>query len=187
MHRMGSGNIQGIQQAEDFEIELPLVKVAREDVLGALFIYTRDSSELYKDALLKLQTWIINFAEEQVQSAYGDGEENEIARGELKKKIAVISPFTLALYFHWVQLELYAKMSGAEKENYIFEKIPDRFRARFKKNKACRNAREVSPEEETADGELRREEKNRWGLSFAEFLKEVGVQIRAKRKREEEQ
>ena len=169
-------------EADDVEIELPLVKITKSDVLGALFVHTGDAKELYKDALLKLQTWIVNFAEEQVKPLRESGKFTDAEIDSIKKKTCVISPITLTLYIHWLQMEEFVKMSDSKKEKFLLEKIPDRFKARYRGNASCRNAREVTAEEEAAkmDDETSNgssaEEMRR--ISFVEFLKEFGAEIR---------
>lgn len=166
---------------DDTDIELPLVKLTKSDVLGALFVHTGNVKELYRDALLKLQTWIINFAEEQVRPLRESGCFSDDEIETIKKKSCVISPITLTLYIHWLQMESFLKMTDSEKEKYLLEKIPDRFKARFKGNAACRNAREVMPEEEAeseAESQKDNEKEVRQRMSFVEFLRSFGAEVK---------
>ena len=50
---------------EDIEIDLPLVNIDKKDVLGALLVHG-ENGETMKDSLMKLQTWVMTFADEQV-------------------------------------------------------------------------------------------------------------------------
>lgn len=165
--------VQSSPQSAD--IELPLVKIGSSDVLGALFVSSSNEEETLADSLLKLQTWIVNFAEEQVK-VLRDSElipEEEIE--EIKRKICVISPITLTLYLQWLQMESFCRMPDSEKERYMLEKMPDRFRARFRRNLACRNARETSSDNEAvAEAEESDVERmhHRQNMSFIEFLRE---------------
>ena len=95
---------------EDTAIDLPLVNIDKTDVLGALFVHTNNVGELYHDALLKLQTWILNFAEEQVAPLRESGCFTEDEVEQIKKRICVISPITLTLYLHWLQMDEFSKL-----------------------------------------------------------------------------
>lgn len=176
---MKNGNTESV--SDDMDIELPLVKLEKEDVYGALFVHTNDMGELYHDALMKLQTWIMNYAEEIVKPLRESGKFTEEFVEDIKKKSCVISPLTLTLYIQWLQMEQFAKMSDSEKERVFLEKIPDRFKYRFKRNASCRNAREVSIDEETTSdvesGDVETIEKRR-RMTFVEFLKEFGDMVR---------
>ena len=167
--------------SDDMAIDLPLVKLEKEDVYGALFVHTDNMDELYQDALRKLQIWIMNYAEEMVKPLRECGEFSEDEIEAIRKKSCVISPITLTLYLHWLQIESFSKMTDSEKERYLLEKIPDRFKARFKGNAACRNAREVPPEEEASNAESESEEEvleRKRKESFEEFVKEFGEEVR---------
>lgn len=167
--------------ADDMDIELPLVKVSKEDVYGALFVHANNMGELYHDALMKLQTWIMTYAEEVVKPLRESGKFTDEYIDSLKRKTCVISPLTLTLYLHWLQMEQFAKMTDSEKEKMLLEKIPDRFRARYKGNAACRNAREVSQEEESIDEGGQSEAEvvaSRRQMSFVEFLREFGEEVK---------
>lgn len=166
---------------DEMEIELPLVNLSPTDVYGALFVHTSNQKELYRDALMKLQTWIMNYAEAVVKPLRDSGAFSEEYVEGIKKKSCVISPLTLTLYLHWLQMEQFCKKPDSEKERYFLQKIPDRFKSRYKGNAACRNAREVSPDEETAEKddigraenfELKRK------MTFVEFLKEFGEVVK---------
>ena len=161
---------------KDTEIELPLVKMTKQDVLGALFVYTDNVDEMYKDALLKLQTWIINFAEEQVSPLRESGQFSEEEIEEIKKSSCVISPITMALYLHWLQMEEFIKQPDSKKEELLLQKFPDRFKARYKGNEACRNARETIPEDDDANDT--EEESDLMNMSFAEFVRKLGTEIK---------
>ena len=168
--------------ADDTVIDLPLVNIDKTDVLGALFVHTKDNGELYHDAILKFQTWIINFAEEQVAPLRESGCFTEEEIEQMKKKICVVSPMTLTLYLHWLQMEEFAKLPDSEKEKRLLERLPDQFKARYKGNASCRQAREISPDEELAKEDNPDTAENRERIrkmSFAEYLKELGVQIKA--------
>lgn len=167
--------------ADDMDIDLPLVKVSKEDVYGALFVHTNNMGELYHDALMKLQTWIMTYAEEVVKPLREFGKFTDAYIDSLKRKTCVISPLTLTLYLHWLQMEQFAKMTDSEKEKILLEKIPDRFRARYKGNASCRNAREVSQEEETTGEEGQSETEvvaHKRQMTFVEFLKEFGEEVK---------
>jgi hypothetical protein len=172
--------------ADDMDIELPLVKVSKEDVYGALFVHTNNMGELYHDSLMKLQTWIMTYAEDVVKPLRESGKFTDEYIDSLKRKTCVISPLTLTLYLHWLQMEQFSKMPDSQKEKILLEKLPDRFRARYKGNAACRNAREVSPDEETIgeDGQSETEvvaHKRR--MTFVEFLKEFGEEVKQNKTR----
>jgi hypothetical protein len=135
------------------------------------------------DSILKLQTWVLNYAEEQVcclRDMSGFAEEDVEA---IKRKICVISPLTISLYVHWLQMESYIKMPYSEKERILLEKMPDRFRARYKGNVSCRQARELTEEEISAakgdeTGEDVNADINRQRQSFEEFLKDFGETVK---------
>ena len=173
----------GEQTAEpvDDGFELPLVKLTKEDVYGALFVHSR-TDETYRDSLLKFQTWIMNFAEEQIRPLRETGDFSEAELEKIRQKSSVISPITLTLYLHWLQMEQFMKLPDSEKERYLLEKLPDRFKARFKGNASCRKAREILPEEEKPSEEEEDSEGHRemGKVSFAEFLKEFGEEVKRK-------
>lgn len=164
------------------EFDLPLVKITKEDVLGAMFVHM-PNNESYGDSICKLQVWIHNFAEEQIAPLKDSGQFTEKELETIKQKIRVISPITLTLYLHWYQMEQFAKMSNSAKERWLLEKIPDRFKARFKGNEACRNAREITAEEEAArntsqvESDADSDNVGR-GKSFVEFLQEFGAAVK---------
>lgn len=167
---------------EDTAIDLPLVNIDKTDVLGALFVHTDNMDELYHDALLKLETWIINFAEEQIAPLRDSGCFSESELEQIKKKTCVISPITLTLYLHWLQMEEFTRLTDSEKEKRLLEKLPDQFKARYRGNAACRNAREVSLEEELAKEENPDSAENKekkLHMSFAEFIDDFGKRIKA--------
>lgn len=170
-----------VQKSDDMDIELSLVNIRKEDVYGALFVHTQKSGELYHDALMKLQTWIMNYAEEVVKPLRESGKFTDEYIDLLKKKTCVISPLTLTLYIHWIQIDQFSKMPDSEKERILLEKLPDRFRARYKGNASCRNAREVSQEEESIDDGGQSEAEfvaSRRQMSFVEFLREFGEEVK---------
>lgn len=165
----------------DAEIELPLVKLTKEDVYGALFVHSNSAKETFKDILLKLQTWVVNFAEEQVRPLRESGCFTDDEIEGIRRKACVISPITLTLYIQWVQMEYFLKLPDSAKERYLLEKMPDRFKARFRGNASSRNARELLPDEEmgSSKDEDSKEARNRiLKMSFAEFVKEMGEEIR---------
>ena len=169
----GSGN--------EVEFELPLVKLTKEDILGALFVNTDNVRESYKDAVLKLQTWIMNFAEEQVAPLRESGCFTDEEIETIKKKSCVISPMTLTLYVYWLQWESFAKLPDSRKEKYLLEKIPDRFKARYRGNAACRNAREMTAEEDaerTEKAEVGSNMEMPQRVSYAEFLRIFGEEVK---------
>lgn len=169
----------GQEMQNDNFIELPLVKLTKEDVYGAMFTYHKPS-ELYKDALLKFQTWIMNFAEEQVKPLRDSGLFTDEEVEQIKAKQCVISPMTLTLYAHWLQMEEFVRMSNSEKEKHLLSRLPDRFKARYKGNASCRNAREAEAVEETVEeGGGVEELARRQNISFLEFLKMFGEETRA--------
>ena len=164
-------------------IELPLVNVTEGDVYGALLVHN-DINETFKDSILKLQTWVINFSEEQIVPLRDSGKFTEGELDEIKKKICVISPLTLAMYIHWQQMETFIKMTDSEKERTLLEKIPDRFKARYKGNISCRQARDITDEEEIRNIESPKSEEEDMNeeyrnMSFAEFVKEIGKEIKS--------
>lgn len=166
---------------DDTAIDLPLVNIDKRDVLGELFVHTDNSSELYRDALLKLQTWIVNFAEEQITPLRESGCFTEDELEQFKKKIGVISPLTLAMYIHWLQMDVFSKLPDSEKEKRLLAKLPDQFKARYKGNAACRNARDVSPDEEHASGEGDMEDSDsavRNAGSLIDFMRLLGGQMK---------
>lgn len=170
-----------MKETDDTAIDLPLVNIEKTDVLGALFVHTDNHSELYHDALLKLQTWIINFADEQIAPLRESNCFTEEELEDIKKKMCVISPITLTLYLHWKQMEDFSRLPDSEKERILLEKLPDQFKARYKGNAACRNAREVSPDEELStednpDSAERRHTKLE--MTFEDFLKDFGRRIK---------
>ena len=174
-----------MQSVDDTAIDLPLVNIDKTDVLGALFVNTDNVGELYHDALLKLQTWVINFTEEQIAPLRDSGCFSDDELEKIRKNICVISPITLTLYLHWLQMEEFSKLPDSEKEKRLLEKLPDQFKARYKGNASCRNAREVSPDEEDDgdDDEESAEGKNRlMNMSFEDFLKVFGKQVLDERK-----
>ena len=151
-------------------IELPLVKITKEDLYGILLVFTDNIDELYRDALIKLQTWIMNYAEEQVSGLYDSEYISESDVESIKKKICVISPITIALYLEYGQKN--EKKKDVEKERGLLEKFPERFKARFKDNFSNRNAREVDVGESDANIEKSGEgEEDVKGWTFVEFLK----------------
>ena len=82
-------------------------------------------------------------------------------------------------------MEAFQKLPDSEKERILLEKVPDQFKARYKGNASCRNAREVSPDEEDDgdDDEESAEGKNRlMNMSFEDFLKVFGKQVLDERK-----
>lgn len=169
----------------DIAIELPLVNIRQEEVLGALFVITKNANELYKDALLKLQTWIMNYAEEMVKPLRDCDDATEDLIEAIKGKTCVISPITLALYIHRLQLDNFSKMTDSEKERYFLERLPDRFKARYKGNATCRFARETNPEECTINQDVSNNEyecHDLQGITFAEFLRVLGAQIQQEKK-----
>lgn len=171
-----------LPSAEDTNIDLPLVNIEKRDVLAALFVHTDNPHEMYHDALLKLQTWIMNFAEEQVAPLRDSEEFTEEEVEQIKRKSCVISPITLTLYLHWLQMEAFSKLPDSEKEKILLEKMPDMFKARYKGNAACRNAREVSPDEEVCDVDNPNSIENiesKKKMSFEEFLIDFGKRVKA--------
>ena len=156
----------------DDDFELPLVKCTKMDVFNALFVH-HPADEPYKDGLLKLQTWILNFAEEQVKPLRESELFTEDQVEEIKKKYSVISPITLTLYTHWLQMEQFIKMTDSEKEKHMLERLPDRFKARFRGNAACRSAREETPDEEAAKAAMESEEETRPPLNIEQVIKDL--------------
>lgn len=170
-----------LEKNTDFEIGLPMVNVKEENVLDVL-ITLHDSSEPLKDGVLKIQTWIMNFAEEQIAPLRESGEFTEDEIDAIKRKMCVISPLTLSLYTHWFQMEQYIKMPDSEKERVLMEKMPDRFKARFRGNASNRQAREVATTEEIQGEESGKESsaeqiKRMQNMTFVEFLKELGREL----------
>lgn len=163
---------------DDTAIELPLVKISKHEVLGALMVHF-PQSELYHDALTKLQTWILNFAEEQVQPLRECEMFTEEEIDDIKKKYCVISPLTLTLFLQYVQMEQFLKLSDSEKEAYLLHKMPERFRARFAGNIANRDARESDGEE---DAETEDNSTDGQGQSLDEFLRVFGAEILEEKK-----
>ena len=169
---------------EDIEIDLPLVNIDKKDVLGALLVHG-ENGETMKDSLMKLQTWVMTFADEQVAPLRESGCFTDEEMERIKNRACVISPITLTLYVHWLQMEAFQKLPDSEKERILLEKVPDQFKARYKGNASCRDAREVSPDEEDDgdDDEESAEGKNRlMNMSFEDFLKVFGNQVLDERK-----
>jgi hypothetical protein len=167
----------------EYEIELPLVNVTEENVLDVI-MSCHNYSESLRDGILKIETWIMNFAEEQIAPLRESGCLSEDEIDEIKKKMCVISPITLTLYTHWCQMEMFIKMPDSEKEKELLNKAPDRFKARYKGNAANRQARETSTDEEIAKTEEvqvnnAEDLKKRQSMTFLEFLKEFGEEVKA--------
>ena len=104
-----------------------------------------------------MQTWILNYAEEQVAVLRENGVLSDEEIDKIKSSIAVISPITMTLYAHWVQKREMEKVPDAEKEKWLFNRIPDRFKARFKANEGNRKSREVTAEELAEESEAENE------------------------------
>ena len=171
-------------EADETTIDLPLVNISKRDVLGALMVHG-ETLESFKDSILKMQTWVVNFAEEQVAPLRESGCFTEEEIELIKKKSCVISPITLTLYVHWLQMEVFSKLPDSEKERILLNKIPDRFKARYKGNASSRNAREVSPDEEDLNGDSPDNAESReriQHMSFVEFVKMFGEKIRSEMK-----
>lgn len=174
---------------DNVEIELPLVKVTEKEVYETLLVNT-PFSESFKDGVLKLETWIMNFAEEQVAPLRDSAQFTENEIDAIKKKVCVISPITLTLYTHWLQMESFLRLPDSEKEKFLLGKMPNRFKARFKGNASNRQAREITADEEAAkdkgaQNDSADEMKRRQGLSLMEFLKEFGNLIKEELKSNE--
>ena len=157
----------------DTAIDFPLVKITKQDVLGALFVHF-PQDELYHDALLKLQTWILNFAEEQVKPLRECDMFTEEDVEDIKKKYCVISPLTLTLFLQYVQMEQFIKLSDVEKEAFLLHRMPERFKARFAGNAANRDARETDFEDEDEKEDVSQSNNIQ---SLDEFLKMLGQEI----------
>lgn len=140
----------------EISVQLPLRRCTIEDVCGVLFPIC-PQEDLWDDALLKLQTWILNYAEEQVAVLRESGVLTDEEIDKIKSSIAVISPITMTLYAHWVQKSEMEKVPDAEKEKWLFNRIPDRFKARFKVNEGNRKSREVTAEELAEESEAENE------------------------------
>ena len=168
-------------EIDDGEIELPLINITEGDVYGALLVHT-SYNETFNDSILKLQTWIMNFSEEQIAPLRDSGCFSDEELEQIKRQTCVISPITLTLYLHWLQMEEFSRLTDSEKEKRLLEKLPDQFKARYKGNAACRNAREVSPEEELAKEEnpdSAESKEKRLHMSFAEFIEDFGKRMQA--------
>ena len=148
-----------MSEDEDTSIDLPLVNIEKTDVLGALFVHTDNHQELYHDALLKLQTWIINFAEEQIVPLRDSNCFTEEEIDDIKKKMCVISPITLTLYLHWKQMEDFSRLPDSEKERILLEKLEN---------------------EENPDSAENRHYKLE--MTFNDFLKDLGKRIKEESK-----
>ena len=171
------------KEDDDYEIELPLVNVTEENVLDVI-MSCHDLTESLRDGVLKIETWIMNFAEEQIAPLRDSGYLSEEEIDEIKKKMCVISPITLTLYTHWLQMESYIKLPDSEKEKELFKKVPDRFKARYKGNASNRQARDVTADEEIVKTEERHSDsaeelKRRQSMTFVDFLKEFGEEVKA--------
>ena len=165
------------------DIELPLVNMTAGDVYGALLVHT-SHNETFRDGILKLQTWIMNFSEEQIAPLRDSGKFTDQELEDMKRKVCVISPMTLALYIHWLQMESFIKMTDSEKEKILLDKIPDRFKARYKGNASNRQAREISAVEEAEKVVIEVDKENGSEpskKSFKEFLKNFGEVILAEK------
>ena len=165
-------------EIDDGEIELPLINITEGDVYGALLVHT-SYNETFNDSILKLQTWIMNFSEEQIAPLRDSGKFTDDELEDIKKKICVISPMTMALYIHWLQMESFIKLPDSEKEKILLEKIPDRFKARYKGNASNRQAREVSSTEEAEKivSESVCDKEDFYSETFHEYLKKLGAEI----------
>ena len=145
------------ESVEDTAIDLPLVNIDKTDVLGAMFVHTDNMDELYHVAPLRESG---SFTEEEIE--------------KIKKHICVISPITLTLYLHWRQMEDFSKLPDSEKERIFLGKLPDQFKARYKGNAGCRNAREVSPDEDIDKEEILKtyEDKEKFrNMSLNDYLR----------------
>lgn len=172
------GDNTHLQDTEDTAIDLPLVNISKTDVLGALFVHTDNSGDLYRKAIDKLQMFIVEFAKEQVAPLRESGCFTEAELELYEKKACVISPLTLALYLHYLQMQVFARLPDSEKERMLLEKLPDQFKARYKGNAACRNAVE-EVQREPEDTEVEEDPKEENG-SLIDFLKNViGPKIKA--------
>lgn len=166
------------QDMEDTRIDLPLVNISHADVLGALFVHTDNLKDLYRKAIDKLQMFIVEFAKEQVAPLRESGCFTETELELYEKQACVISPLTLALYLHYLQMQVFARLPDSEKERLLLEKLPDQFKARYKGNAACRNAVEEA-QREPEDTEVEEEPKGENG-SLIDYLKSViGPKIKA--------
>lgn len=163
---------------EDTSIDLPLVNISKTDVLGALFVHTDNPKDLYRKAIDKLQMFIVEFAKEQVSPLRESGCFNEEELELYEKKACVISPLTIALYLHYLQMQIFSRLPDSEKERMLLEKLPDQFKARYKGNAACRNAVEgIQRDPEDTEAE---EEPNEENGSLIDYLKSViGPKIKA--------
>lgn len=167
----------------NYEIELPLVNATEENVLDVI-MSCHDYGESIRDGVLKIETWIMNFAEEKISHLRELGILSESEIEEIKKKMCVISPLTLTLYTQWIQMNAYIKMTDSENEKELLKKLPDRFKARYRGNAANRQARETTPDEESAKEEdsndnSAEEQKRRQSMTFNEFLKEFGEEVKS--------
>lgn len=167
----------------NYEIELPLVNATEENVLDVI-MSCHDYGESIRDGVLKIETWIMNFAEEKISHLRELGILSESEIEEIKKKMCVISPLTLTLYTQWIQMNAYIKMTDSENEKELLKKVPDRFKARYRGNASNRQARETTIEEECSNETTKldsdvEELKRRQSMTFNEFLKELGEEIKS--------
>lgn len=178
-----------LNATEDTSIDLPLVNIDKADVLGALWVHTNNMGELFHDAIQKLQLWIMNFTEEQIAPLRESGCFTEDELSQFSKTICVVSPITLTLYLHWLQMEEFSKLPDSEKERILLSKLPDQFKARYKGNASCRNAREVSQDEERSMEENPDSAENKeqiLHMSLDEFVEDFGRRIKAELKEKDE-
>jgi hypothetical protein len=164
--------------------DLPIIRVSEEDILGALFVYC-PTQEKIEDSVLKLQTWVLNYAEEKVAILRDIEQISDEEVEAIKNKICVISPLTLALYINWVQNRLDKNTLSSERERRFLKKMPDRFKARYKGNAACRQARELTEEEldQTKGDYTGEDEEDKvkfQRMTFLEFLKVFGEIVKEK-------
>ena len=150
--------VQPLPTEKDFH--LPLRRVSVDDVCKVLFTL-QPPEEPWSKSIFFLESWISQFAEEQIETLKEYGEISDKELEKIRQNTAVISPITLPLYAMSKQFDQYAKMSDSYKEERLFEKWPDRLKARFKGNASNRNARDVSDVElAIAKAEQQAEEKN---------------------------
>ena len=105
--------VQPLPTEKDFH--LPLRRVSVDDVCRVLFTL-QPPEETWIKSIFFLESWISQFAEEQIESLKEYAETSEKEFEKIRVSTAVSSPITLSLYGVAQQFDQYAKLSDAYKE-----------------------------------------------------------------------
>lgn len=161
--------VQPLPTEKDFH--LPLRRVSVDDICIVLFTL-QPPEEPWSKSIFFLESWISQYAEEQIETLKEYGEITEKELSQIRANTAVISPITLSLFAMAKQFDQYIKLSDSYKEERLFEKWPDRLKARFKGNASNRNARDVS-EVELAIEKAKKQNEGKEGKENFHSLGEV--------------